>query len=169
MSARNHAKDMALGGVMAALAVVLMCMGGLIPLATYVCPAMSMLILKLVLLRCGSRVGWAWYGTVALLGLLLGPDKEAAAVFLFLGCYPILKPHLDRLKLRWLWKLLLFNTVVLVMYWLLMNLFGMAQLAAEFEEMGVILTVVTLLLGNVTFVLLDRLLGLRLVRRKHGK
>ena len=38
--ATDNAKNMALGGVMAALAVVIMCMGGLIPLATYVCPAM---------------------------------------------------------------------------------------------------------------------------------
>ncbi len=168
MAKRNQASDMALGGVMAAMAVVLMCMGGLIPLATYVCPAMSMLLLQLVLGRCGSRVGWAWYGAVAILGLLLGPDKEAAAVFLFLGWYPIVKPKLERVRLSLLWKLLLFNGVILCMYWLLMNLFGMAQIAAEFSEMGTVLTAVILLLGNVTFFLLDRLLGMKLRRRNHG-
>lgn len=160
---------MALGGVMAALAVVLMCMGGLIPLATYVCPAMCMLILKLVIARCGSRVGWGWYGAVAILSLLMGPDKEAAAVFVFLGYYPVLKPKLDRMKLKWLWKGLLFNGAILVMYWLLLHLFGMEQLASEFEEMGKIMLVITLILGNVTFFLLDRLLGMKLRRRKHGK
>lgn len=160
---------MALGGVMAALAVVLMCMGGLIPLATYVCPAMCMLILKLVISRCGSRVGWGWYGAVAILGLLMGPDKEAAAVFTCLGYYPILKPKLDKLKLKWLWKGLLFNGVILAMYWLLMHLFGMEQLASEFAEMGQIMLLITLVLGNVTFFMLDRLLGMRLRRKAHGK
>lgn len=160
---------MALGGIMAALAVVVMCMGGLIPVATFVCPMICMLLLTVVLSRCGNRVGWAWYGAVTILSLLLGPDKEAAAVFAFLGYYPIIKPKMDKLPLKWLWKLAYFNLVILLMYWLLLNVFGMAQLIAEFEEMGKVMTVVTLILGNITFVLLDRLLvpGLRF-RRKHG-
>lgn len=160
---------MALGGIMAALAVVVMCMGGLIPVATFVCPMICMLLLTVVLSRCGNRVGWAWYGAVTILSLLLGPDKEAAAVFAFLGYYPIIKPKMDKLPAKWLWKLAYFNLVILLMYWLLLNVFGMAQLVEEFEEMGTVMTVVTLILGNVTFVLLDRLLvpGLRF-RRKHG-
>lgn len=149
---------MALGGMMAALAVVVMCMGGLIPIATFVCPMLCMILLTLVIKRCGNRVGWAWYGAVAILSLLLGPDKEAAAVFVFLGYYPIIKPKMDRLPLHWLWKLIYFNIVILVMYWLLLNLFGMAQIMEEFEEMGTVMTVITLLMGNVTFFMLDRLL-----------
>lgn len=160
-SKRTPAGVIALGGVMAALAVVIMSLGGLIPVATFVCPVLCMMLLALVLRRCGRRIGWAWYGAVAILSLLLSPDKEAAALFLFLGYYPIVKPGLDQKKLRWLWKGLLFNGSVLVMYWLLMHLFGMAQVAAEFEEMGVVMTAVTLLLGNVTFFLLDRVLSLR--------
>lgn len=158
---------MALGGVMAALAVVVMCMGGLIPIATFICPMVCMLLLVVVIARCGNRVSWAWYGAVSILSLLLGPDKEAAAVFVFLGYYPILKPKMDRLPLRWLWKLIFFNVVILLMYWLLLNVFGMAELVDEFAEMGTILTVVTLLMGNVTFFMLDRLLVPGLFSRKH--
>lgn len=150
---------MALGGVMAALAVVVMCMGGMIPVATFVCPMLCMMLLTVVLGRCGSRIGWAWYGAVALLSLLLGPDKEAAAVFAFLGYYPILKPKADQLPLPWLWKLLYFNVVILAMYWLLLNLFGMAEVMEEFEEMGMVMTVITLLMGNATFLMLDSLLA----------
>ena len=141
-----------------------MCMGGLIPVATFVCPMLCMLLLSVVLKNCGDRMGWAWYGAVAILGSLLGPDKEAAAVFVFLGYYPIIKPKLDRCRLKWLWKVLLFNAAILVMYWLLLNLFGMAQVAAEFEEMGTVMTLVALVLGNVTFFLLDRLLAVRFKR-----
>ena len=121
----------------------------------------SMLILCIVLKRCGGRIAWAWYGAVAILGILLSPDKEAAAVFVFLGYYPIVKPKLDKLPLRWLWKLLLFNVAILLMYWLLMHIFGMAQLLQEFKEMGIAMTAMTLLLGNATFILLDRLLAIR--------
>ena len=149
---------MALGGLLAALAVVIMSMGTLIPVATYVCPMLCTLVLQLVLKICGKRVAWAWYGAVSVLSLLMAPDKEAAAIFLALGFYPIVKPGLDRRKGKWLLKGLFFNGMILLTYWLLMHLFGMAQLTAEFTEMGALLMAVMLLLGNVTFLLLDRLL-----------
>ena len=159
-SKRTPAANVALGGVMAALAMVVMSMGTLIPVATYVCPMLCAVLLQMVLKICGQRIAWAWYGAVAILSLLLAPDKEAAAVFAFLGYYPIVKPKLDRLKGKRLWKTLLFNVSTLVMYWLLMHIFGLDQIASDFEEMGAVKTVIMLILGNVTFFLLDRLLGM---------
>lgn len=61
-------------------------------------------------------------------------------------------------KGKWLWKGLLFNAVILVTYWVLMHIFGFDQLASEFSEMGTVMVVLMLLLGNVTFFLLDKLL-----------
>jgi len=158
-SKRTPAANMALGGILAALAVVIMSLGTLIPVATYVCPMLCCLILEVVRKVSGSRIAWAWYGAVAILGLLLSPDKEAAAVFLFLGYYPMVKPWMDRRKARWLWKGLLFNGSILVMYWLLMHLIGMAQILEEFQGMGLAMTAVLLVLGNVTFFLLDMVLS----------
>ena len=109
-------------------------------------------------------MAWAWYGAVTLLSLLMAPDKEAAAVFLALGYYPILKPKLDTLTGKWFWKLLFFNAVILLTYWLLMHLFGFDQVAAEFAQMGRIMTLLMLLLGNITFFLLDKLLEKKLKR-----
>lgn len=144
---------------MAALAVVIMSLGGLIPVATFVCPVLCMMLLSLVTKMCGKRIGWAWYGAVAILSLLLGPDKEAAAIFLFLGYYPIIKPKLDQMKLGFLLKGILFNAVILLMYWILIRVFGMAQIAAEYQELGMVMTVVMLILGNLTFFLLDKALA----------
>ena len=155
---KTLASVIALGGMMAALAVVIMSLGGLIPVATFVCPVLCMMLLSFVTRMCGKRIGWAWYGAVAILSVLLGPDKEAAAVFVFLGYYPILKPKLDRMKFGFLLKALLFNAAILLMYWVLIHLFGMAQVAAEYQELGIIMTVVMLLLGNLTFLLLDKAL-----------
>ena len=165
-SKRTPAAQISLGGVLAALAVVIMSMGTLIPVATYVCPVICALLLKTVLITCGKRIAWAWYGAVAILSVLLAPDKEAAAVFVFVGYYPILKPAMDRMKLSWLWKAMLFNASVLVMYWLLMHLLGMEQILTEFEGMGMVTTAILLILGNVTFFMLDRLLGMRFVRKR---
>lgn len=165
-SKHTPAAQISLGGILAALAMVIMSMGTLIPVATYVCPVLCALLLKTVLTACGKRIAWAWYGAVAILSMLLAPDKEAAAVFAFLGYYPILKPALDRKKLSWLWKVLLFNASVLTMYWLLMHLLGMEQILAEFEGMGMVMTAILLILGNLTFFMLDRLLGMRLKRNR---
>lgn len=162
---RTPASAVALGGVMAALAVVLMAMGTLIPVATFVCPVFCMLILQLVLKICGSRIAWAWYGTVAILSVLMAPDKEAAAVFLFLGYYPIVKPRLDRTKGKWLWKALLFNTVIVLLYYLLIQIFGMSEIAEEYAQMGMVMTAIMLTLGNITFFLLDGLLEKKLMRK----
>ena len=150
---------------MAALAVVIMAMGTLIPVATFVCPVLCMLVLQIVLKASGSRIGWAWYGAVAVLSLLMAPDKEAAAIFAFLGYYPIVKPKLDARKGKWLWKALLFNTAIGVMYFLLLQILGMGEIAEEYAQMGRIMTVVMLILGNVTFFLLDRLLSMKFRNR----
>jgi hypothetical protein len=155
---KTNAKQIAMGGVFAALAIVIMCLGGLIPIATFVCPMICMLILHLIRKLCGNRIAWAWYGVVAILSVLLGPDKEAAAVFVFLGYYPIIKPKIDRIKPGWLWKGIYFNAVILLLYQLLIYLFGMDQIAAEYRELGKVLTVVVLLIGNLCFFLLDRVL-----------
>ena len=155
---RTKAKTIALGGILAALAVMIMNLGGLIPIATYTGPMLCSVLQFTVLLLCGKRIAWAWYGAVSILSLMLGPDKEAAAVFIFIGFYAILKPEMDRLPMKWLWKGLLFNVSILSMYWLLIHIFGMAAISSEFSELGTVMNVVLLALGNLTFFLLDRIL-----------
>lgn len=165
---RNASQNIALGGVLAALALVIMCLGTMIPIATFVCPMLCAVLLLVVLRRAGRRIAWAWYGAVAILSLLLAPDKEAGAVFVFFGYYPIIKPRLDRKKLALLWKLILFNVSIFAMYGLLIYLLGWNQIMAEFKELGTVMTLITLILGNITLFMLDVLLGRvsRLLRRK---
>ena len=163
-SKNTPAYAVALGGVLAALAVVVMSLGTIIPVATYICPMACILMAQVVRKTCGSRYGWAWYGAVAILSLLLAPDKEAAAVFAALGYYPLVKPRLEKRKFPWLWKGLLFNAVILILYWALMNLLGMDAIAEEFAEAGTVMTIVMILLGNVTFFLLDVVLSKRFRR-----
>lgn len=154
----RKAYPVALGGVLAALAIVIMTLGGLIPIATYICPMLCSLLLLAVKLSCGDRIGWAWYGAVSVLSLLLSPDKEAAAVFVVLGYYPIIQPKMEKLPLQFVWKLLLFNIASAMLYAALLFVFGMEQLVAEFQELAIVGLVITLILGNICFFLLDRVL-----------
>ena len=149
---------MALGGILAAVAVVIMNLVGMIPVNTYVVPVLCMVLLKVVLLYCGRRIAWGWYGAVSLLSMLMSPDKEAAAVFLCLGYYPILKPWIERRRGKWIWKLLVFNVPMVALYSILIRVLGVAEVTGESGELGRILLPVLLLMGNVTFLALDRLL-----------
>ncbi len=152
------AQKMATGGMLAAVALVIMCLGGLIPVATFVCPVLCMVLLHFVSALCGLRIGWAWYVCVSFLSVLIAPDKEAAAVFAFLGYYPLLKPVFEKWPAALIWKLCLFNIAIFCMYTVLIYIFGMAYIANEYQEMGMVMLGILLVLGNFTFLLLDRLL-----------
>ena len=150
------AKSIALGGMLCGVAMVIMCLVGLIPVATYICPMLCCLILEIVLCLCGKRIAWAWYVAVAILSILFAPDKEAAMIFLALGYYPVIKPNLDKLRLSWVFKFLIFNVSVCAAYGILIFLMGIEELAMG--DMGTVLFLILAAMGNLTFFLLDRLL-----------
>ena len=156
----NSGRAIALGGVLAAVAVVIMCLGGFIPIATYACPMLCALTLFIVLRFCGKRIGWTWFAAVSMLSLLMGPDKEAAFVFLTVGYYPLIKGRMERSKLHLLWKFLFFNGAIVLAYSTMIYLFGMQEIAQENMEFGLAGLCIILALGNLTFLLLDQLLGI---------
>ena len=161
---RNNSKRIALCGMLAAVAVVIMCLGGLIPVATYACPMLCCLTQFLVLRFCGRRLAWTWFLVVSILSLLMGPDKEAAMVFLAVGGYPMLKPVLENKRLGALLKCVYFNFSILLVYIVMIYIIGLQEVAAENLEFGLLGLGVILLLGNLTFFMLDKLLTI-LARR----
>lgn len=162
---RFSAKPVALGGVLAALALVLMCFVGLIPVATYICPMLCILICAVVLQYCGRRIAWAWYGAVAILALLLGPDLEAKILFLALGYYPLILPVFQKLRPQRLWKHLYFNAVILLVYSALFYVMGIDELLAEFQEVGAIGLGLLLIGANALFCILDMVLTQRFLKK----
>ena len=75
-------REMALCGLLSALAVMLLTLGGAVPLATFCAPVLAMAALLPVLEEYGPRAaGTAWIA-VSLLALTLDPDREAALVYL---------------------------------------------------------------------------------------
>ncbi len=155
----KQTKQIALGGVLGALAMTILFFGGLIPVATYVCPVLCMLILQIVLNTCGKRIAWPWYFMVAFLVLLLGPDKEAAVLFVLLGYYPIIKPKMDKFPVPIVCKLVFFNAVIVLMYTAVVALLGLEAIIVENTLIGYGSLVLMLTLGNATFFLLDKTLA----------
>ena len=158
---RGIAHQIALGGILASLAMVIMCFIGLIPVATFICPMFCILICGIVYRNCGKRIGWAWYGAVAFMSAFFAPDKEGALIFLFLGYYPMLKRSFDRckFKLGFFYKVIYFNCVILLLYLLVLKILGLSELLTEYQQAGFLLGVATVLLGNFAFFLLDFILN----------
>lgn len=153
---------MALGGMMTAVAVVIMSLGSIIPVNTYVCPVLCILVTRPVLELCGRRIGWCYYLAAAALSLLLAPDREAALVYAFLGYYPLIRPTFEKLGvLRTPLKLLFFTLAGAASYGVLLLVMGAGAAMAD----GWFLTAITVLLWDVLFLLVDRLLGVPLRKR----
>ena len=154
---RKRTAQLALAAVLCALAVTVMMLGGLIPAATFCCPMLAGFLSIPILCECGAGMALCAWAAISILSCLLGPDKEAAAIYLFLGWYPVLRPKLEKLRqpLRFLLKLLIFNCAVFAVYSLLLFVLGLESLRAEFSDMGKIMLLVTLVLGNGIFILFD--------------
>ena len=154
---KRSSRDLALCGVLSALAVAIMAMGTILPAATYCCPVLASMTLVPVLILCGERLSWAMFAASAILSLLFPPDKEAEAIFLALGYYPIVKPKLDRKSKprRIASKLLLFNAAIFAVYGALLFVFRLDALREELFSMGLWLTLALIVGGNLIFWLDD--------------
>lgn len=160
---------MAFGGMMTAVAVVVMCLGSLIPVNTYICPVLCILITKPVMIRCGNRIAWCYYLAAGILSLLLAPDREAAVVYGFLGYYPLIRSRFECIRnsvLRFGAKIIFFTLAGVGAYGLLGFLMGGEALLSELRQGGTMLAAVLILLWDLLLVMVDRLLGLDFGRKR---
>ena len=153
---------MAYCGMAAALSVALMLLGAVVPVLMFIAPAVASLLIATVCVECGRTMALTAYGAVSLLSLLFVPDKEVALVFVFLlGYYPLVKPRFERIRLplvRVLCKLLLCNGAVLAMYGLVLLLVPAGSISQELKTTALAVSLATLAMGNVAFLLYDRAL-----------
>jgi hypothetical protein len=153
-------RDVALGGVLAALAVVFLVLGGAIGIGTFAGPMLASLLLIPLLDRLPLSGCVGWYAVAALLGSLLCPDRETAAIFVLLGWYPIGKRRFDRLPHlpRLLVKLAVFHAAIAAAYAVLILLFRLESLVRELRETAPAWLVGLLLVGNAAFFFYDLVL-----------
>ena len=83
MNRRSETRRLALCGVLAALALALMFLGGVLPFASIACPVLASLVLIPVYAETGKKWSAVWFLGVAVLAALLAPDKESAVLFAF--------------------------------------------------------------------------------------
>ena len=149
----------ALGGIVAALCIVIMFLTGVLP-ALYIAAPMAAGLLMIVLVEEVS-VSWAWltYLAVSLLSLMVTFDKEAALMFiLFFGYYPMLRLNLGKIKIKALKtaaKFAVFNLFLVLDYLMTVYVLGLPT----FEDTGPVMFVILFVSFNLVFFFYDRLLS----------
>ncbi len=159
----KKSSQVAVGGMASALCMLLMFMTGMIPFATFALPALAGIVLIVVVVEMGRSTAAMVYGAVSLLSLFMCPDKEAAMMFIgFFGFYPIVKGLLDRIRfrpLRAISKFAVFNAALVASYWIIINLFGIADIMEEMGAFGEFTLLITWLMGCWIFIMFDIALG----------
>jgi hypothetical protein len=153
--------QVALGGLSSALCLLLMFMTGLIPFSSYIFPALAGIVLISVREENGLKTALLVYAATSLLALLIIPDREAVMMYiLLLGYYPLAKPWIERLArpLSILFKLLLFNIVVVAFYYVMLFVFGVPDMLEGWGDFGRYTVAVILVIVNFTLFMYDYLL-----------
>lgn len=169
---RGHRQStgMAFCGMAAALSVVLMLLGTVIPIGMYAVPLMCGLLLLPIRVEFGKQYAWVTYAVTALLSVLLGMDKETAFFYVFIGWYPLVKWQLDKIRskpVRILAKLGIFTAAVAAMYALLTLVLHLDAIVAEMKEMGTVLMIAFLAVMDLCLLMYDRLLFPMLLLYEH--
>jgi hypothetical protein len=105
-------------------------------------------------LAAGRGAGYLCWAASGLLGLILLPDKGVAVLYLlFFGLYPVVKSRLESFRRRsWEWggKLIFFNAVLTLVWFLLREMFLPDPPLWMTEHISLLY-----LAGNLVFVIYD--------------
>ena len=153
-------------GVACALATVVM-FGAIIPPMAYVMPAFAGIIVWSVCGQINYSSALLCYAATATLSLLLIPEIEAKTLFVLLfGYYPLLRERLHeltqqikskvrRIFVRFTAKFVLFNVMAIAFYYIVVGIFGVADVLNGFEEFGQYAVYAFWAMGAATFFLYD--------------
>ena len=147
----------AIGGIVAALSLVLMISVAIIPFLTYALPAAAGLLIVLVVIEIDKKWAFGVYVTVSILSLLLVPDKEVSVMYAtFFGYYPIIKAVFEKnlpAVISYLLKAVCFVAAMLSSYYLMIKFMGLEL--NEMEEFGIFAVPILIGTGLVAFILYD--------------
>lgn len=147
-------------GMAAALSVALIFAGSLFYVFAYAIPMLLGILIFMINKTFGKSYAFYVYLAVSILSMLFVPDKETALMYaLFFGYYPILKPFIEKIRLKpisFALKLFLFNISVFVIEIMSVKLFNI-----PFFDDGVFSKSMLIFFAaamNVTFVMYEEFL-----------
>ena len=139
-------------GVLTALSVLILYLGCVIEVLDLTMSAIVSLLVVVIVIEMGYRYSWLTFVATSILSLVLLPQKTPAIFYAcFMGFYPIIKSHVERIGSslwRWVIKLIVGNAAIGLML-LFFSLFVPEEL-----ETGAMLWI-TYALALVAFIMYD--------------
>ncbi len=150
----------ALGGVIAALSLLLMLVAGVTTSLVYAIPMITGAFLMVLVIEFGPGFAGLEYLAISIISMLLLGNKEAAIMYIvFFGYYPIIKSFIEKSKskiISWVIKYIIFNISMVVAYFVVSKIFMITF--DDLEGFGEFAMPLLLCAGNVLFVLYDIML-----------
>ena len=154
---KNNTKVIALGGVLLALSLVCLYFASFVPGVELSLYALSSIFVPIMMIESRGKGGAILYVAVALLALLILPNKIGVIPYIFFfGIYGLLKFYIEKIKTGWLQivvKLAVFLAIMLVFYFFFYNLFFSVITLPDFAP------ALLLIGGIVLFLLYDAILS----------
>ncbi|NLB41006.1 MAG: hypothetical protein GX815_01855 [Clostridiales bacterium] len=130
-------REIALGGIMLALSVVVLYAESLAPTGRISLYALSSFFVSVVVIESGTKAGWLFYLASSLMSFLIVPDKLGLIpYFLFFGIYGLIKYYCEKFPNRvaeFIAKYVYFNLCLVVAWFLVKELF-LAQVEFPISE-----------------------------------
>ncbi len=150
----------ALGGVIAALSLLLMLVAGVTTSLVYAIPMITGAFLMVLVIEFGAGFAGLEYLAISIISMLLLGNKEAAIMYVaFFGYYPIIKSFIEKHMgkiFSWIVKYVIFNISMVVAYFVVSKIFMITF--DDMEMFGKYALLILLLAGNVLFVVYDIML-----------
>ena len=154
----------ALGGICAAVCLLLMFSSSFLPGLSYAIPVFAGLLMVVMIVETDSKWAIADYCAVSLLCIFITPNFEASLLFiLFMGYYPILQFRLSKEKnklLVWIVKLAVFNIAIVIYYNLFKFIFTSVDMLEGTEFLGKYAIPLLWAEAQICFLVYDKFLSL---------
>ena len=148
-------KKIALCAMLCAVAIVIMMLASLIGIGIYAGPLLASIAFVPITKEYGSKSALLAYLAVALISILIMPDRELAFFFVCFGWYQPVLPILNKIKsklIRIIAKLCIYFSMIYLMYGVFAKLIGIeGEYLGDARWIGIVLVVV----GAFVFLLLD--------------
>ncbi len=161
---KYNSKKIAISGMLAALSIIFMLFGNLIPIATYVVPVITSLLIIPILYEYKTKTAFTFYISVSLLSIFFVADKELCLMYvLCFGLFSVFKTFIEtkynKLQ-KFVIKLLYANFSLILIYSLLILVFPISSIVNEFYDSAPILIIGFILFFDLTFLLYDKMLSI---------
>lgn len=136
MKKTDGARKVAFGGILAAIAVVLLLLAGILPHGRFILPMAAGLAVFIAAREFSDGLGVMLYAAISLLSLFVCADKTGVLCFvLVFGYYPLIKRKIEYIShgfILWGLKFLLFTAVFIVFILANRFIFGVDLTAISF-------------------------------------